>query len=153
VTQSRLGRGLPPYLRTKWHLDPSSHLATIDMGQKLGAVPPFFGEYLSNTESSAPRLTSVPSGILIHTAVWPQRTWAKSWGLCASLLGGGVGYPSKTLWPGLRPTCVPSFVLIRPTVWPQCTNVTDRQTGQRTDSIGRTVLQINSPPPKKSQTL
>jgi len=23
------------YLRTKWHLDPSSHLATIDMGQKL----------------------------------------------------------------------------------------------------------------------
>jgi len=23
-------------LRTKWHLDPSSHLATIDMGQKLG---------------------------------------------------------------------------------------------------------------------
>jgi len=35
--------------------------------------------------------------------------------------------------------------LIRPTVWPQYTNVTDRQTGQtdrqRTDSIGRTVLQ------------
>jgi len=37
---------------------------------------------------------------------------------------------------------MPSFVLIRPTVWPQCTNVTDRQTdSQRTDSIGRTVLQ------------
>ena len=39
---------------------------------------------------------------------------------------------------------MPSFVLIRPTVWPQYTNVTDRQdrqTGQRTDSIGRTVLQ------------
>jgi len=37
--------------------------------------------------------------------------------------------------------------LIRPTVWPQYTNVTDRQdrtdrqTGQRSDSIGRTVLQ------------
>ena len=31
------------YLRTKWHLDPSSRLATIDMGRKLGgvAVPPF----------------------------------------------------------------------------------------------------------------
>jgi len=29
------------YLRTKWHLDPCSHLATIDMGQKLGASPPF----------------------------------------------------------------------------------------------------------------
>ena len=28
------------YLRTKWHLDPSSHLAAIDMGRKLEAVPP-----------------------------------------------------------------------------------------------------------------
>ena len=44
---------------------------------------------------------------------------------------------------------MPSFVLIRPTVWPQCTNVTDRTDSrtdrqkdrQRTDSIGRTVLQ------------
>ena len=31
------------YLHTNWHLDPSSRLATIDMGQKVGgaAVPPF----------------------------------------------------------------------------------------------------------------
>jgi len=37
---------------------------------------------------------------------------------------------------------MPSFVLIHLTVWPQKTNVTDRQTDrQRTDSIGRTVLQ------------
>jgi len=27
------------YLRTKWHLDPSSRLATTDMGRKLGSVP------------------------------------------------------------------------------------------------------------------
>jgi len=46
------------------------------------------------------------------------------------------------MWPGPRPTCMLSFILIRLTVWPQCTNVTDRQTvRQRTDSIGRTVLQ------------
>jgi len=38
-------------------------------------------------------------------------------------------------------TSVPSFILIHPTVWPQYTNVTDRQTGQRSDSIGRIVLQ------------
>jgi len=31
------------YLRTKWHLDPSSRLATTDMGRKLGAVL-FWGE-------------------------------------------------------------------------------------------------------------
>jgi len=45
---------------------------------------------------------------------------------------------------------MPSFILIRPTVWPQNTNVTDRtdrqyrqigQDRQRSDSIGRTVLQ------------
>jgi len=27
------------YLQTKWHLDPSSQMATIDMGRKVGAVP------------------------------------------------------------------------------------------------------------------
>jgi len=32
--QCGLGRGLLPY--TKWRLHPSSRLATIDMGQKLG---------------------------------------------------------------------------------------------------------------------
>jgi len=46
---------------------------------------------------------------------------------------------------------MPSFILIHPTVWPQHTNVIDgtdrqdmqdRQARQRTDSIGRTVLQM-----------
>ena len=40
---------------------------------------------------------------------------------------------------------MPSFILIHPTIWPQYTNVTDRtdrqRDRQRTDSIGRTVLQ------------
>ena len=63
---------------------------------------------------------------------------------------GGAGSPSNTMWPGPRPTCMPSFILIRPTVWSQSINVTDRtdrtgqtdrQTGQRSDSIGLTVLQ------------
>jgi len=31
------------YLRIQWHLDPSSCLATTDMGQKLGAAVPLFG--------------------------------------------------------------------------------------------------------------
>jgi len=34
------------------------------------------------TKSPGPRPTSVPSVILIHPAVWPQRTWAENWGLC-----------------------------------------------------------------------
>ena len=56
LTQRRLARKPRPsrrcvawaevYLRTKWHLDPSSRLATIDMGQKLdrGVVPFFLWE-------------------------------------------------------------------------------------------------------------
>ena len=31
------------YLRTKWRLDPSSRLATVD-GLKIGGCAPFFGE-------------------------------------------------------------------------------------------------------------
>jgi len=31
-------------LNTKWHLDPSSHLATIDMGRKLGGSSASLGE-------------------------------------------------------------------------------------------------------------
>ena len=57
-------------------------------------------------------------------------------------LGRGAGFPSNTMWPGPRPSSMPSFILIHPTVWPQYTNVTDRQTGQRSYSIGRTILQM-----------
>jgi len=68
------------YHRTKWHLDPSSCLAAVSMGRKLGAVPRF-GEKAAGSPSSTmwpgPRPTSIPSGILIHAAVWPQQTWAE----------------------------------------------------------------------------
>ena len=36
----------------------------------------------SNTMSSGPRPTSMQSGTLVHPAIWPQLTCAKSWG-CA----------------------------------------------------------------------
>ena len=47
--EGELGPRLPQCARAeaclhiKWHLDPSSHLATIDMDRKSGAVPPFWG--------------------------------------------------------------------------------------------------------------
>ena len=41
-----------------------------------------------NTMWPGPRSTSVPSGILIHPAVWPQYSWAKNWvGPCPFFLG------------------------------------------------------------------
>jgi len=63
------------------------------MGRKLEAVP-FFGgaEFPSNTTSPGPRFTFVPSGILIHPAVWPQQTWAENWGL-RPLFGEGSRVP------------------------------------------------------------
>jgi len=72
LTQCRLGEA---YLRTKWHLIPSSRFATTDMGRKLGAVPLIGGAgSSSNTMWPGPRPTSVPSFILIHPAVWLQNT-------------------------------------------------------------------------------
>ena len=120
------------YLHAKFHLDQSNHLATTDIGQIGGAVRPFLeggAGSPSNIMSPGPRPTSVPSGILIHPAVWPQQTWAKNWGLCP-FSRGGAGSPSNTMWPGPRPTSMPSFILIHPTIWPQYTNITDRETGQ-----------------------
>jgi len=78
------------------------------------------------------RPSSIPSGILIYAAIWPQQIWAENWVGAVPLWGGRDGSPFSTIWPGPRPTCMPRFILIRPTVWPQCTNVTDRQ--DRTDN-------------------
>jgi len=53
------------YLRAKWHLDPSIRLATIDMGQKLGAVPLLGGTGAGSPSSTVwpePRPTFIPSG-------------------------------------------------------------------------------------------
>ena len=60
-------------------LQPSSRLATIDMGRKLGegvAVPLSLWGTGSPSNNVAwartgPRSTSIVSGILIHPAVWP----------------------------------------------------------------------------------
>jgi len=63
------------YLHTKWHLNPSSRLRTIDMGRKLRGCGSCLGRgdwSPSSTIWSGPRPTSIPSGILIHVAVWPQ---------------------------------------------------------------------------------
>jgi len=55
------------------------YLAIIDIGRKAGAAVPVsvgagLGPHNYNTMSPGPRPTSVPSGILIHSTVWPQYT-------------------------------------------------------------------------------
>ena len=136
------------YLRTKWHHDPSSRLATIVMGQKLGALPPILGRGAgspSKTISLGPRPTSLLSSILIYATIWPQQIWGENCGGGAMRLchfgGGGAGSPSNTVWPGPRPTCTPSFILIHQTVWSQYTNVTDRTNRHGPHSIRQNILQ------------
>ena len=65
----------------------------------------------SNTNSPGLRPTSIPSGILMHPAVWPQQKWAENWrGGSVPFWGKRTVSPSNTKSPGLRPTCVPSQV-------------------------------------------
>jgi len=112
----------------------------MDMGRKLGiwAPHPFLGRGAgspSNTKSPGPRPISIPSGILIHPAIWPKQIWAENWGEAVPLQRRGGGSPSNTMWPGARPTCKPCLILIHPTVWPQYTNVTDRQTDRQNNCL------------------
>jgi len=74
-------------------------VAIIDMSQKKGGgcCAPFAGGagFPSNTMWPGPRSTSLPSGVFIHPAIWPQQTWAENWGAVPRL--GGVGSPSNTV--------------------------------------------------------
>jgi len=114
------------HLPTKWHLDPSSHLATTDMGRKLGSCA-FYGgaRSPSNTIWTGPRPTYIPSVILIHPAFWLQYMGRK-WGLlCPTPFSRGEGVGSwvsilqNAAW--AEAYLVPSDILIHPAVWPQQT--------------------------------
>ena len=92
------------------------------MGRKLGTVPLLGGGAGSpcNTMRPGPRPTFVPSGILIHSAVWAQQKWAEIW-RGAVPLGGEAGSASNRMLPGPRSSIVPSGILIHPAIWPQQT--------------------------------
>jgi len=77
----------------------------------------------SNTIWPGPRSTSVPSGIFIHPAVWPQQTWAENWGGAVPILGGELGPHLTQCRPGrgLPLSQLPSTTLIHPAIWPQRT--------------------------------
>jgi len=64
------------YLPTNWHLHPSSHLATTDMGRKLRGCAPLGGGpgFPSNTMWPGPRPACMPCFILICPTVWPLYT-------------------------------------------------------------------------------
>ena len=96
-------------------------LVTIDMGRKLGGCSPLKrgGGSPSNTMWPGPRPTSLPSGILIHPAVWRLQTIARNWGACP-FKAGAAASRSNTMWPGpADATSLPNGILIHPAVSPQ----------------------------------
>ena len=68
---------------------------------KIGGCAPFGGAGSSCTQEGAvspcntmwpePRRTFIPSGILIHPAVWPQQTWAENWAATCPFEGVELG--------------------------------------------------------------
>jgi len=85
-----------------------NRLATINVAQKVvgtGCCTPFRGRELGPHLAQC-GLSYVPSGILIHPAVWPQQIWAANWVAMTFFLGGGKLGPHITqcgLGQGLRP--------------------------------------------------
>jgi len=123
------------YLHTKWHLNPSSRLASMDMGRKLGAVPFRRGRAGSPCNTMSPLLghTYVPSFADAYSRLATIDMRRKLGAV--PLWKGGAESPSNTMWPGPRPTCTPSFIFIHPMFGHNIvhyTNVTDR-TGRQTD--------------------
>jgi len=99
LTQCGLGQDLLPYQVTSTSIQP---FGQNRHGPKIGrGNGPFFWGSPSNTKSPGPRSTSIPSGILVHPAVWPQRTWAENWRLCP-FSGGGLSAVSCAEMAGLN---------------------------------------------------
>ena len=109
------------YLRTKWHLYPSSRMTAIDMDQKLGWGCALFSR---GREVGPSRTQSRLAEAYLRTK-WhlsPSSSVATTdicrklygWGVLCRFRGGGAGSPSNTMSPRLRPTSVPSGILIQP---------------------------------------
>jgi len=91
LIQCGLGRGLLPYQVASSSIQPVGHNRhRPKIG--WGGCAFFLGVAgsPSNTKSPGTRPTSIPSGILVHQAVWPQRTLAENWVLCP-FRGGELG--------------------------------------------------------------
>jgi len=112
------------------------HLATVDMSLKLGGCcVPFRGELSSHlTQCVLDRC--LPPYQVASWSIQPfgHNRHGPKIAVCAGLFfwGGGVGFPSNTMWPGPRPTSISSGILIHPTVWLYTKLQTDRQDRQTT---------------------
>ena len=127
------------YLYAKFHPERCSRLAIINMGRKLGErFCSFLGRGAGlpcNTMSLGSRPTLLPSGILIHRAIWPKQIWAANWGELWPFGEGDLGPHLTECGQGRGlPACQVSPGSIRPlaTIHQRHRqNRTDRQDRQR----------------------
>ena len=130
-------------LSSSWHGRPVGHNRH---GPKIGGCVLWEEGSWASSDTIWPgqRPTSMPSFILIHAAVWPQQTWAKNCGVVPFGRTGAGPYLTQCGQDrGLPPRQVSSWSM-QPFGHNTPTSQTDRhdrQTGQRSNSIGGTVLQ------------
>jgi len=112
------------------------------MGQKFvrEALPPFLGRVEWGphlTQSLGLRPSSIPSGILIYAANWPQQIWAEIWLGAVPLWGRGSWVPIQHNV--ARAEAYPHVMFhLGPSTVDERRRQTDRQW---INSIGQTVLQ------------
>ena len=75
------------YLHTKWHLDPFSHLATIDMGRKMKDCAPFWGGELNPCLTKCCLGRGLPSYQVASRSIQPfgHNRYGQKIGGCAPL--------------------------------------------------------------------
>jgi len=104
------------YFRTKWRLDPSSRLATTDMGRKfVGGCDPFgeLGAHLTRCGQGRGLLPYQIASWSIQTFCH-NRHGPKSGGLLCPFSARRAESPSYTMSPGPRRTSIPSGIFIHP---------------------------------------
>jgi len=109
------------------------------MGRKFGGSAPFRARGGAVAWAGP---TSIPSDILIHAAIWPQQIWAEI--VVCARLGEGSWVPTYHNVARAEAHLHAKFHLDpsnRLATVHERHIQTDRQDRQRTDSIGRTVLQ------------
>jgi len=117
----------------------SSGTGSPGCSQKKGCKTVVVSKSPSNTMSPGSRSTSLPSGILIYPAIWPQQTLAKNW-VCAPFGEAELGlHLTQCRWDEayLHAKFHPDPSNRLATMYQR-----HRQDTQRSDSIGRTILQM-----------
>jgi len=116
--QCGVGRGLLLYQVASSSIQPFGHNRHEP---KTGGCAPLRGRNCDPrlTQRRLGRFTSVPSGIFIHPAVWPQQTSAKNCVGCALYFWGELGPHRTQTRLGYEDYSIPSGILVHPAVWRQ----------------------------------